>query len=68
MALLLKLFQYLGDLTICVPEIFDYGNFKEKLVELGSRVLLFEMCELFLLNKTITQRMSFKTFPKPVIS
>ena len=68
MALLLKLFQYLGDLTICVPEIFDYGNFDEKLVEPGSRILLFEMCELFLLNKIITERMSFKTFLKPAIS
>ena len=55
MALLLKLFQYLGDLTICVPEIVDYGNFEEKLAEPGSRVLLLEMCELFLLKKIITQ-------------
>ena len=36
-------FQYLGDLTFSVPEIFNGGKFREKFVKPESLVVLFEM-------------------------
>ena len=40
-------FQYLGDLTFCVPEMFDGGKFREKFVKPESVVVLFEMQRYF---------------------